>query len=158
MPSTCRVALLERFVMEIKVNIDEVITALGQQNKNFDNAVKLATNRVGMLAVRIMKEQVIGAHSLGTPRSSGKNIVAGHPSNVTGNLQRSVTNTVSQGFFGQYIATVGPIAAYAYDLEVAGVGKDKTQYKIVEPTGNIMSSNSRAVNIYMDAMRRALGK
>ena len=144
--------------MEIKANIDDVISSLGEQNKDFDKAVQLATNRVAMLAVRTMKEQVIGAHKLGTPRSEGKNIVAGHPSNVTGNLRRSVTSTMTKGFFGQYIATVGPTAAYAYDLEVVGVGKNKTQYKIVEPTGNIMSSNNRAINIYKDAMRRALGK
>lgn len=144
--------------MEITTNISEVIESFAKKNEEIDKAIELATSRVAMLAVREMKNQIVGGHAPGTPRSEGKNIVAGRPSNVTGNLRRSIYSTTRRGFGGSYTAIVGPGAGYAYALEVTGVGKAQTRYPFVGPTATIMSESGRASSIYEDAMRRVFGK
>jgi hypothetical protein len=145
--------------MNVDLDVSKAIKGLNILEIDLGKAVEFATKRVGMIAVAEMKKQIIGGHKPGTPRSTGRGIVPNRPSNVTGNLRRSIASTVTKGFGGRYTATVGPGAAYSYYLEVTGVGKSHRKYPFVEPTGKILESDfGRLKAVYDDALTRAIRK
>jgi hypothetical protein len=106
-----------------------------------------------------MKEQIVGGHPVGTGRNAGSGIVAGKPSNMSGNLRRSIRSKTKQESFGNYTVVTGAYMVYARALEF-GHPKwaDGVRYPFVEPTAKILEENNRARDLYVKAMRRALTK
>jgi len=147
--------------MGIETNIDVTKRALLFKRKQLDEAVQAASRSVGSLTTRTMKQQIVGAHLIGTSRRAGENrgIVAGKPSNVTGNLRRSIRSKTRQTGFGKYTVVTGAYMVYARSLEFGNpLWHTNARYPFVEPTAKLMSENDKARNQYIKAMRRALTK
>jgi Bacteriophage HK97-gp10, putative tail-component len=141
---------------DVTVGVENTVHALSEMAKQADRAVLSATRKVANEATRTMKKQIVGGHKLGTPRSEGRNVVAGKPSNVTGNLRRSIRST-TKGFNGRYTMVVGAYMVYARALEFGNPRwKSGVKYPFVAPTAKILSENNRARNIYTDELRRML--
>jgi len=140
--------------VEVAVVVLPTINELNLIDDKSQIAIKRALNRVADEAVGVAMEQIIGSHRLGTPRSSGKGIVAGRPSNVTGQLRLGMHQVIKRGFAGSYVALVGPSQEYGRYLE-EGTGRMRP-YKFLAPTAKIMLANGRARNIYVQELRRAL--
>ena len=142
--------------MGIEATTNKTIEALKEMAKKADTAVKTATRKVGSEATRTMKKQIVGGHSLGTPRSAGKGIVANKPSNVTGNLRRSIRSTTT-GFDGKYTMVTGAYMVYARSLEFGNPRwRSGSRYPFVEPTAKILSKNNKARDIYIRELHRVL--
>lgn len=142
--------------MGIEVNSKKTIEALFAMAQKTDKAVKTATQKVGSEASRTMKKQIVGGHKLGTPRSAGKGIVANKPSNVTGNLRRSIRSTTT-GFDGKYTMVTGAYMVYARSLEFGNPrSRSGSRYPFVEPTAKILSENNKARDIYIKELHRVL--
>jgi hypothetical protein len=142
--------------MGIETTTNKTIEALKAMAKKADTAVKTATRKVGSEASRTMKKQIVGGHKLGTPRSAGKNIVAGKPSRVTGNLSRSIRSTTT-GYNGKYTMVTGAYMVYARSLEFGNPrSKSGSRYPFVAPTAKILSENNKARDIYIKELHRVL--
>lgn len=142
--------------MDVTTSITKTMEALTKISKQTDKAVLSATRKVGAEATRTMKKQIVGGHKLGTPRSAGENIVAGKPSNVTGNLRRSIRSSV-QGFNGRYTMTVGAYMVYARALEFGHPRwRSGVKYPFVAPTAKILSENNKARDVYIKELHRVL--
>ena len=142
--------------MDVTTNISKTIQGLNEIAKKTDKAVMTATRKVGAEATRTMKKQIVGGHKLGTPRSDGKNVVAGKPSNVTGNLRRSIRST-TKGFNGRYTMVVGAYMVYARALEFGNPRwKSGVRYPFVAPTAKILNTNNLAREIYVKELHRVL--
>jgi hypothetical protein len=142
--------------MAIDVDVTKTVKALEEMAAKTDKAVLTATRKVGNEATRTMKKQIVGGHKLGTPRSEGRNVVAGKPSNVTGNLRRSIRST-TKGFNGRYTMVVGAYMVYARALEFGNPRwKSGVKYPFVAPTAKILSTNNYAREIYIVELERAL--
>jgi len=141
---------------DVTVGVENTIHALSDIARKADKAVQSATRKVGQEATRTMKKQIVGGHKLGTPRSEGNNIVPGKPSNVTGNLRRSIRST-TKGFNGRYTMVVGGYMVYARALEFGNPRwKSGVRYPFVAPTAKILFENNKARNIYTNELRRML--
>ena len=140
--------------MNVNVNVSDAIKGLDIKNANFLTAVEFATTQVGLEAVSVMKSQIKGAHKRGTPTPSRPNTP---PTNITGNLRRSISSSTKRGFGLSYIATVGPGMIYSRALEL-GMGKNNVKYPFVLPTAKIMITGGRARAIYVNALRYAVSK
>lgn len=140
--------------MEVKVNVRDALKGLDVKNVNALAAIEFATTQVGFEAVAVMKNQIQGAHKRGTPTPSKPNTP---PTNVTGNLRRSISSNVKRGFGLSYTATVGPTMIYSRALEM-GMGKSGVKYPFVLPTARIMLTTGRARATYVSALRYALSK
>jgi hypothetical protein len=138
--------------MNVKVNVSDALKGLDAKNADFLRAINFATTQVGYEAVAVMKNQIQGAHKSGTPTPSAPNTP---PTNITGNLRRSITSTSRRGFGLTYIATVGPGMVYSRALEL-GMGKNNVKYPFVLPTAKIMINTGRARATYVSALRYAL--
>lgn len=144
--------------MDVTTDISKTMKALNGLHALADKAVKKATLTVAQETTRTMKKQIVGGHKLGTTRAEGKNIQAGKPSNVTGNLRRSIRYSVT-GFNGRYTAVVGAYQVYARALEFGNPRwASGARYPFVSPTAKIMSDGNKARKIYMTALEEALRK
>lgn len=145
--------------MNVETHINLTVRALLFKHNQIDEAVKMASRSVGSLATRTMKQQIVGGHSVGTPRSAGSGIEDGKPSNMSGNLRRSIRSKTTKESFGQYTVVTGAYQIYARALEF---GHPKWQsgvkYPFVEPTAKILLENNKARNLYVKALSRALSK
>jgi len=140
--------------MEVKINIQDSLKGLDIKNAQFLDAIEFATAQTGLDAVTVMKSLITGRHKMGTPTPSKP---GQPPTNVTGNLRRSITSSVRRGFGASYIATVGPTMIYSRALEL-GMGKNNIKYPFVLPTGRLMLTTGRARATYVNALRYALSK
>jgi hypothetical protein len=145
--------------MDVEAHISATISALKQTNVAVDEAVRDASRAVGSLATRTMKKQIVGAHPVGKPRSAGSGIEDGKPSNMSGNLRRSIRSKTTKEGFGQYSVVTGAYQIYARALEF---GHPKWQsgvkYPFVAPTAKILLESNKARDLYVKALRRALSK
>jgi hypothetical protein len=140
--------------MEVNIQLDNALKGLEVKNTEFLAAVEFATTQTGLDAVTVMKNQIKGAHKRGTPTPSKPN---SPPTNITGNLRRSISSNVKRGFGLSYTATVGPTMIYSRALEL-GMGKNNVKYPFVLPTATIMLTTGRARATYVSALRYALSK
>lgn len=140
--------------MNVKINVTDAIKGLEVKNLNINTAAEFATTQVGLDAVTVMKSLIVGSHKRGTPTPSRPN---SPPTNITGNLRRSISSSTKQGFGASYIATVGPTMIYSRALEL-GMGKNNVKYPFVLPTAKIMLTTGRARATYVNALRYALSK
>jgi hypothetical protein len=140
--------------MDVKVNVKDALKGLDVKNLNVLTAVEFATQQTGLDAVTVMKSLITGGHKMGTPTPSKPN---SPPTNVTGNLRRSISSSTKRGFGLSYIATVGPAMIYSRALEL-GMGNNNTKYPFVLPTAKIMLTTGRARATYVNALRYALSK
>lgn len=139
--------------MDVVANTGDTNNALAQMSAEMDNAIKFATTQVGQVAASQMQSLIVGRHKPGTPTPS---MPGEPPSNITGNLRRSIRSTVT-GFGGIYTATVGPYMVYARALEFGHPDWESgVKYPFVAPTATIMQANDRAKNIFVNAVRYAL--
>jgi len=144
--------------MDMIGDISKALKGLLLVETKVDKAVKTATQKVGADASRLMKKQIVGGHSYGTTRAEGEGIEPGKPSNVTGDLRRSIRSTI-KGFANQYVATVGPYMIYSRALEFGNPRwRSGVKYPFVAPTATLMSENNRARGIYQKALHEALSK
>ena len=142
--------------MDVRADTQKTEKGILALNKKIENAVYFATREVAMVATAEMKKQIRGGHKAGTPTPSAPNTP---PTNITGNLRRSIRPVVKKGFGNQYTATVGAYMVYARALELGHPRwRSGLKYPFVEPTGRIMATNNRARNIYVNALRHVLGK
>jgi hypothetical protein len=145
--------------MDVDAHIDATVRALLHAQKEVDQAIKSASQAVGSLATRTMKQQIVGGHPVGKGRDSGSGIVAGKPSNMSGNLRRSIRSKTKQEGFGTYTVVTGAYQIYARALEFGHPRwANGVRYPFVAPTAKILLENNRARDLYVKAMRRALGK
>jgi hypothetical protein len=140
--------------MNVKVNVQDALKGLDVKNVDFLEAIEYATTQTGLDAVTVMKSLIVGGHKMGTPTPSRP---GQPPTNVTGNLRRSISSNVQQGFGLSYTATVGPGMIYSRSLEL-GMGKNNVKYPFVFPTATIMLTTGRARATYVRALRYALSK
>ena len=139
--------------MQVKVDDKGAILGVTHMTEKLMEAIKFATDQVGVVAVEQMQGLIKGHHKMGTPTPSPRGTP---PTNITGFLRNSIRAT-PQGFKDRYVVVVGPHATYARDLEL-GMGKNKVKYPFVEPTAKIMREKNRARNIYVNALRDVTSK
>ena len=147
--------------MDVSSNTNQIIDLLKAKSSKIDASVKDATNQIKLDTVGVMMQQIVGGHPYGTDRSQGGNIIAGKPSNVTGNLRNSIPSSsrTEQEGFGVYKAIVGAGMIYARALELGHPNwRSGIKYPFVEPTATIMKSNNRLQNVYIKAIQKALAK
>jgi hypothetical protein len=140
--------------MEVNIELGNTLKDLDVKNLNILTAIEFATTQTGLDAVTVMKSLITGAHKKGTPTPSSP---GQPPTNITGNLRRSISSSVKRGFGLSYIATVGPTMIYSRALEL-GMGDDNVKYPFVLPTATIMLTTGRARTTYVSALRYALSK
>jgi hypothetical protein len=144
--------------MDVEAHINLTVSALLLKHKAIDAAVKSASQSVGSLATRTMKQQIVGGHPVGTGRDAGSNIEDGKPSNMSGNLRRSIRSKTVGGM-GQYTVTTGAYQIYARALEYGHPKwRSGVKYPFVAPTAKILLENNKARDLYVKALSRALSK
>lgn len=140
--------------VDVSIDVSQTLKGLDFTWKKLDNSVEFATEQVGMAAVAVMKSLIQGRHKAGTPTPSAQ---GSPPTNITGNLRRSISSNVKRGFGLSYTATVGPTMIYSRALEL-GMGKNNVKYPFVLPAARIMLLTGRARVTYVNALRFALSK
>ena len=145
--------------MDVSASIKKTLESLWKKPDLIDDAIKSASRSVGSLATRTMKEQIVGAHPVGTSRDAGSGIEADKPSNMSGNLRRSIKSKTTKTGLGEYTVVTGAYQIYARALEFGHPNwKSGVRYPFVEPTAKILEENNRARDLYVKALRRAMKK
>jgi len=118
-----------------------------------DLAVRQAITAMATEATRAIKSEIKGHHPMGTPTPSS---AGSPPTNVTGNLRRSVRFEVKQMGFGDYYAVAGPTAIYGRALEMGRDDWGGVNYPFVAPAKQKLMSSGKLKQIYTDSIRAAL--
>ena len=139
---------------EFSKTIARAKKGLGTFNERADKAILNATRLMALEAERVAKEQIKGSHARGTPTPSR----IGHPpTNIGGDLRRSIKSDVSRKGFAEYVAQIGPTVVYGRAVELGHPRwKNGTKYPFMAPTGKILRNSPRLRYIYTEALKRAL--
>lgn len=129
---------------------------LGAIEDNVDKIEKAAAFATGMAALALERQIKINADTGVHPRNQGHLIGTGPgPNRVTGNLIRSVTTDIRQGF-GSYVAKVGPTAEYARALELGNPRwKSGVRYPYLVPAVGYMVGSGKLNRVFQGAFRSA---
>lgn len=132
-------------------NVEKVIAALGKKATAIDRRVAVASRLVAAAAVREVKMQIQGSHKRGTPTPSQP----GHPpTNISGDLRRSIKSNVSRIGFATYKVEVGPTMIYGRAVELGNPNWGSgINYPYVAPAAKMLAKNRTLLEIYQRAVR-----
>lgn len=138
------------------VGIDRVLSDLKALQVKTDAAVNVATRSVAAEATRVAKMEIKGHHDAGTKTPSA---IGTPPTNVSGNLRRSIKSDTVRVGFGTYKAIVGPTAVYGRAVELGAPNwPSGVAYPYMKPAADKLLREGRVYAIYLAALRKATSR
>lgn len=142
---------VERIVVK---GVSEVKAGLKKKQDAVDARMYAAAKLMGAEATRTIKLQIKGAHKRGTQTPSQ---IGSPPTNISGNLRRSVTFNTTRVGYGSYKIVAEPTMIYARQVELGG-GRwtNGANYPYVAPAAKLLQRNGRLIAIYRRAIENGL--
>ena len=134
-------------------NIDDVLRGLNAAQDKIEEATRYA---LGMAGLQVERQAKINASNGTRVRRGGRIVPPRHigpsgsgPNVISGNLRRSISTKVMQGFGSTYIAEVSASMVYARAVEEGLPEWNGVKYPYLRPAADTLRNNGTLSRVFM---------